>query len=168
MPEPRWSWCELWGKLFCADVGIARRCPKADVRDIGPSGYGSQKRTCKSRRADFGGVMSAFGQRRLERVRFQARVAYRVRRPQNDHGPARPRHPPLRYRRDRQRQLALQKPQITPGPAASKSILRCARLRSGYARPPPHAAQGHLQQTNIISEKGSLFDADRGSLLNAV
>src|SRR3546814_10427197 len=36
-----------------------------------------------------------------------------------------------------------------------KSILRCARLRSGYARPPPHAAQGHLQQTSIIlSEKG--------------
>ncbi|MGQ2977997.1 MAG: nuclear transport factor 2 family protein, partial [Sphingopyxis sp.] len=31
----------------------------------------------------------------------------------------------------------------------------CARLRSGYARPPPHAAQGHLQQTSIIlSEKG--------------
>ena len=30
-----------------------------------------------------------------------------------------------------------------------------ASLRSGYARPPPHAAQGHLQQTSIIlSEKG--------------
>jgi len=35
-----------------------------------------------------------------------------------------------------------------------KSILRCMRLRSGYARPPPHAAQGSPQQTNIISEKG--------------
>src|SRR3546814_5161774 len=41
------------------------------------------------------------------------RMADRVRRPQNDHGAARPLHPPLRYRRDGQRQLALQKPQLT-------------------------------------------------------
>ena len=34
-----------------------------------------------------------------------------------------------------------------------KSILRCARLRSGYARSPSSAAQEPLQQTNIISEK---------------
>ena len=40
-------------------------------------------------------------------------VAYGVRRSQDDHGSARPRHPSLRYRRDRQRQLALQKPQLT-------------------------------------------------------
>ena len=43
---------------------------------------------------------------------------------------------------------------LPPGSAALKSILRCARLRSGYARPPPHAALGSPQQTNIISEKG--------------
>jgi hypothetical protein len=49
-----------------------------------------------------------------------------------------------------------------------KSILRCVRLRPGYARPPPHAAQGSPQQTPIISARGSFFDADRGSRLNAV
>src|SRR3546814_17043546 len=49
-----------------------------------------------------------------------------------------------------------------------KSILRCVRLRAGYARPPPHAAQGSPRQTPIISARGSFFDADRGSRLNAV
>src|SRR3546814_7432789 len=44
-----------------------------------------------------------------------------------------------------------------------KSILRCVRLRAGYARPPPHAAQGSPRQTPIISARGSFFDADRGS-----
>lgn len=42
-------------------------------------------------------------------------------------------------------------------------------LRSGYARPPPHAAQGHLQQTSIIlSEKGVPLRRRSGVPLNAV
>jgi transposase len=35
------------------------------------------------------------------------RVAHRLRRPQDDHRAARPHYPPLRHRRNRQRQLAL-------------------------------------------------------------
>ena len=38
------------------------------------------------------------------------RVAVGLRRPQDDHGATRPAHPPLRDRRDRQRELALQEP----------------------------------------------------------
>src|SRR3546814_2069908 len=71
MPEPRGSWAELWGKQFCADGGKARCCPKADVRDSGPSGFRSQKRTIKSGRADFDMATSAFEQHRRERGRFQ-------------------------------------------------------------------------------------------------
>ena len=40
------------------------------------------------------------------------RMAVRLRRPQDDHGPARPSDPPLRDHRDRQRELALQEPFI--------------------------------------------------------
>src|SRR3546814_18748854 len=73
MPEPRGSWAELWGKQFCADGGKARCCPKADVRDSGPSGFRSQKRTFKSGRADFDMATSAFEQHRSQRGRFQGR-----------------------------------------------------------------------------------------------
>jgi len=41
------------------------------------------------------------------------RMAHRLRGRQDDHGTPRPAHPPLRDRRDRQRQLALQEPSIT-------------------------------------------------------
>ena len=44
------------------------------------------------------------------------RVAGRLRRPQDDHGPARPSHPPLRDRRNRQRELALQEPLLIRRP----------------------------------------------------
>src|SRR3546814_6882546 len=71
MPEPRGSWAELWGKQFCADGGKARCCPKADVRDSGPSGFRSQKRTFKSGRADFDMATSAFEQHRRERGRSE-------------------------------------------------------------------------------------------------
>ena len=74
VPEPRWSWSELWGKLFCADRGAARCRPKADASENRPSGYGPQKQTLKVGPADFGRAMSAYEQRRRERVRFQARV----------------------------------------------------------------------------------------------
>ena len=41
------------------------------------------------------------------------RMAGRLRRPQDDHSPARPSHPSLRDHRDRQRELALQEPLLT-------------------------------------------------------
>ena len=41
------------------------------------------------------------------------RMAERLRRRQDDHGPARSPHPSLRHRRDRQRELALQEPRLT-------------------------------------------------------
>ena len=41
------------------------------------------------------------------------RMAVRLRRRQDDHHPARPAHPSLRDRRDRQRELALQEPVLT-------------------------------------------------------
>src|SRR3546814_4669410 len=69
-----WSSDVCSSDLFCADGGVAGRSPKADASGSGASGYGSKKRTCKSRRADFGGVTSAFEQGQRKRVRFQARV----------------------------------------------------------------------------------------------
>lgn len=60
------------------------------------------------------------------------------------------------------------KPQLTATFAAFKN-LSCAACASGRATPtPPHAAQGSPQQTLIISAKGSFFDADRWSRLDAV
>ena len=43
----------------------------------------------------------------------QGRMAQRVRRRQDDHGSARSSHPPLRHRRDRQRELAVQASRLT-------------------------------------------------------
>ena len=66
----------------------------------------------------------------------------------------RPHHPPLRYRRDRQRQLALQKPQLTH----PKKPSRCCRLRSGYALPTPPAARNtRPASTNPRNCKGVPF-----------
>jgi len=46
------------------------------------------------------------------------RLAHRLRRRQDDDRAARPAHPPLRHRRDRQRELALQDPGLIPHPPA--------------------------------------------------
>ena len=63
------------------------------------------------------------------------RMAQRLRRPQDDHRAARPAHPPLRHRRDRQRQLAAQTPHlIRPAPELSTGC-------STSPRPPPGEAQ---------------------------
>src|SRR3546814_3037686 len=97
-------------------------------------------------------------------------MADRVRRPQNDHGAARPRHPPLRYRRDGQRQLALQKPQLTATFGAFKN-LSCAARASVRATPALRSTQRTAILTKLTSyypKRGSLFDADLGSLLNAI
>ena len=50
------------------------------------------------------------------------RMAHRVRRRQDDHRAARPPHPPLRHRRDRQRELAVQEPRLivrSPNPSST-------------------------------------------------
>ena len=81
------------------------------------------------------------------------RMGERVRRPQDDDGPAGPAYPSLRYRRDRQRQLALQEPQIAAPPVDRRPIrthlkarasakpsgatLRCAPLSLGAASSQP-------------------------------
>jgi outer membrane receptor protein involved in Fe transport len=89
------------------------------------------------------------------------RVAYRVRRSQDDHGAARPRHPSLRYRRDRQRQLALQKPQLTATFAAFKN-LPCAARASGRATPALRRTQRKalLNKPTSDPKRGSLFGSD--------
>ena len=66
------------------------------------------------------------------------RMAIRLRRPQDDHSPARPSHPPLRDHRDRQRELALQEPLLSlrrpclrPGcPGGSTGTPHAASLRA--------------------------------------
>src|SRR5437763_13094870 len=67
-------------------------------------------------------------------------MAERVRRRQDDNGAARPPHPSLRDRRDRQRILALQTPRLTVTPACpggqtgtSRAALR--RTRGGRSAP---------------------------------
>src|SRR5690606_29891926 len=61
-------------------------------------------------------------------------MALGLRRRQNDHGAARPADPPLRHRRDRQRQLALQEPSLTISPRGPNA---CATLTSSGVRPAP-------------------------------
>jgi DNA replication protein DnaC len=61
------------------------------------------------------------------------RMAECVRRSEDDHGPARSSHASLRYRRDRQRQLALQEPRLIP--ASQRSGFRDVTLRSGNHAP---------------------------------
>ncbi|WP_218042303.1 hypothetical protein, partial [Sphingobium fuliginis] len=78
--------------------------------------------------------------------------------------------PPLRYRRDGQRQLALQKPQLTATFGAFKN-LSCAARASGRATPALRRTQRKAifnKPASYYLKRGSLFDADRGSLLNAV
>ena len=105
------------------------------------------------------------------------RMAIRLRRPQDDHRPARSSHPPLRDHRDRQRELALQEPLLTwrrpslrpgcpGGPtgtphAASLRVTRGAtRSRAG----PPYWLPG---QPPPCRSGGSILHADWGSILNA-
>ena len=92
------------------------------------------------------------------------RMADRVRRSQDDHGPARPHHPPLRHRRDRQRQLALQTPQLTLHEERQARVEPPVGLRPPYA---PTLASGALVTSIPNLKRGSLLHADRGSLLDA-
>src|ERR1700728_4642756 len=58
-------------------------------------------------------------------------MAQRVRRRQDDDRAARPPDPPLRHRRDRQRQLALQKPRRRSGSPRSPRLRNPGQLRRG-------------------------------------
>ena len=66
-------------------------------------------------------------------------MAQRVRRCKDDHRAARPSHSPLRHRRDRQRQLALQEPSRRPRNPRSPCLRNPGQLRRGerYRQNPP-------------------------------
>jgi hypothetical protein len=75
------------------------------------------------------------------------RVALRLRRRQDDHGAPRPAHPPLRHRRDWQRQLAAQKPKLIP-----------AGARQSYpqsVQPPPRPPSGQLRPQWLTRRPGA-------------
>jgi hypothetical protein len=84
------------------------------------------------------------------------RLAAGVRRRQNDDRPARSPDTPLRHRRDRQRQLALQEPRLTPrsplAPPPRPALLRYVRLR--------HAGLGSLRRGRSCKRKGVGFGCD--------
>src|SRR5258708_26741687 len=109
--------------------------------------------------------------------RFEIEVLGDVRRRQDDHRHARSPDPPLRYHRDRQHQLAIQKPQLTkpsPGPPPGFSTwvhrnlprpspppLRDARRRP---RVPPMHYRG---KPNPSTSEGSRLAAKTGSRVEA-
>jgi DNA replication protein DnaC len=85
------------------------------------------------------------------------RMARRLRRRQDDDRVARSAHPPLRDHRDRQRILARQKP---------LSKLKPNRNPSALADPlQPAPAPG--RQVLTATPRGSILDADKGSMFNA-
>lgn len=87
------------------------------------------------------------------------RMAQRVRRSQDDDRPPRSHHAPLRHRRNRQRQLLLQEPQLTP----ERTSVRAA-CASGRATPSLRRKQCKNGQTSVDSAsaiRGSVLGADR-------
>ena len=86
------------------------------------------------------------------------RMAERLRRSEDDHCAARPPHPPLRHRRDRQRKLALQKPRLTV-PQKSPSH----RPALAPAAQPQPASPGRALIVSASHEEGSPFNANPGS-----
>ena len=100
------------------------------------------------------------------------RMAERLRRPKDDHCTARSPHPPLRHRRDRQRQLALQEPRLTPHLPPRACTGGSTGTPRAPLRQPRHghsATRGSPLWTTGTSRspKGSILDADRGSIFNA-
>ena len=99
------------------------------------------------------------------------RLAERIRRRQDDRGPARSPHPPLRHRRDRQRELALQAPRLNapstrqPHAAAMDKWPACARLaqrslrRATYPQLHPlrSTTSAHPPPSAKAPQKGVLF-----------
>ena len=117
---------------------------------------------------------------RHHQPRFQ-RMALRLRRPQDDHSPARPPDPPLRDHRDRQRELALQEPLLTgrrpclrPACPGGSTGLTYTSSPRGFA---PRTARRYTKPlgspllttgtTSAVPLRGSILHADRGSILDA-
>ena len=73
------------------------------------------------------------------------RMADRLRRRQDDHGAARSPHPPLRHRRDRQRELALQEPRLKRAGD---------RARPGSATRPAHAGASATEAPVQAAKRG--------------
>ena len=71
---------------------------------------------------------------RHHQPRFR-RMALRLRRPQDDHSPARPPDPPLRDHRDRQRELALQEPLLTRQAVPAARLPRWVNRLDVYVKP---------------------------------
>jgi hypothetical protein len=82
------------------------------------------------------------------------RIAERVRRSKDDHRAARPPHPSLRHRRDRQRQLALQEPRLI----FSKRLF--TDPRSPRPRNPNQVRSGERCRLDPSSTKRSLLGSD--------
>ena len=94
---------------------------------------------------------------------------------EDDHRSARPSDPSLRHRRDRQRQLALQKPRLSRS-SRSDSNSACTGGSTGTPRAPlRQPLGGHVASRGSplwttgtsYSGRGSILDADRGSFFNA-
>src|SRR5216684_1942617 len=110
--------------------------------------------------------------------RFEIEVLCDVRRCQDDHRHARSPDPPLRHHRDRQHQLAIQKPKLTkpsPGPPPglthvgaqappTPSAPRNAEGAALRARVPP---MHYADKPNPAIPEGSRLEAKRGSRLEA-
>ena len=90
------------------------------------------------------------------------RMARRLRRRQDDHRAARPPHPSLRHRRDRQRELAVQEPV-----SKLKQSTRATRARPGCATPNGSDLSGAHHRATSHAQEGSLLHADTGSRFNA-
>ena len=110
------------------------------------------------------------------------RVAVGLRRPKDDHSPARPPHPSLRDHRNRQRERALQKPLLTqyrpcprPGCPEGPTGLTYTSSPRGFA---PRIAMALHEAAQVppidywdnlhrVIQGGSILHADRGSILKA-
>src|SRR6266849_5866314 len=83
--------------------------------------------------------------------RFEIEVLCDVRRRQDDHRHARSPDPPLRHHRDRQHQLAIQKPQLTkPSPGPPPGLTHV-----GAQEPPTRAATSLVRALRVA--RGSLL-----------
>ena len=105
------------------------------------------------------------------------RLAAGVRRRQDDDRHARPADAPLRYRRDRQHELAVQKPLLTPRPHGrsvrarrrnGEKFFRAPRCRpSGRATPSLRGDSAAHSHTVVARPSPAIRHATRGSLLAA-
>src|SRR5204862_7177893 len=85
-------------------------------------------------------------------------MAERLWRCQDDHRSPRSSHPSLRDPRDRQRQLAVQEPPLTPNLSERPPSMRCATLMA------PRIASGRV---HTAETKGFRLDAKTGAYFNA-